>query len=341
MEEPVTVLLVPPFLLKRKMQKVVRRFLSCSLFFILPVVTTPAAEWSLEQTDNGYQINIDGKLFAGYRTDFKGTPILWPIIGPTAQEMTRSYPMAPQGKPSEKTDHPHHRSLWFNHGNVNGEDFWTITSSVIKHKRFVKADKDAQGVILVTENEWIGKNGDILCTDQRTFRFGLNGESRLIDFDVTVTAVADRVVFADTKEGCFGVRVPGRFDGDKDRKDKERPGGTIVNAEGLKGDEAWGKRSPWVDYSGELENGDVVGITILNHPSSFRYPTYWHVRTYGLFAANPFGVHDFVKGGKSDAGALTIRKGDSFSLRYRVVLHTGTTESIDLTKMFEEYSALP
>ena len=323
------------------MPKIALKFFSLFLLFILVLPMLVAAEWSLEQTDNGYKVNIDGRLFTEYRTDFQGTPILWPLIGPTGQEMTRSFPMVPEGKPSEKLDHPHHRSLWFTHGNVNGNDFWAITSSIIKHKRFHKAEKESQGVLLVTENEWLDKNGIVLCTDQRTIRLGLSGENRLIDFDVTVTAVADSVVFADTKEGSFGLRVPGRFDSDGNRKDKEHPGGTITNAEGLKGDAAWGKRSSWVDYSGELENGEIVGIAILNHPSSFRYPTYWHVRTYGLFAANPFGLHDFVKGEKADAGSLTMKKRDTFTLRYRVVLHKGTSENIDLPKMFEEYSALP
>ena len=322
------------------MPKTVLRFLAICPFLFLPLTLT-AAEWSLKQTDKGYQINIDGKLFAEYLTDFKGTPIIYPIIGPTGQEMTRSYPMLPEGKPSEKLDHPHHRSLWFNHGDVNGGDYWATSPCGIEHKKFVRAEQDAQSVVLVTENEWLDKEKTVVCTDLRKIRFGLHGENRLIDFDVTVTAVAETVIFADTKEGSFGIRVPGRLDSDGNRKDKNQPGGTIVNAEGLKGDAAWGKQSSWVDYSGTLDNGDVAGIAILNHPSSFRYPTYWHVRTYGLFAANPFGVHDFVKGAQSDAGSLTMKKGDSFTLRYRVVFHKGTTENIDFPKMFEEYAKLP
>ena len=310
-------------------------------FLVVPTFTLSAAEWSLERTNKGYQISIDGKLFTEYLTDHKGTPILWPIIGPTGEEMTRSYPMVPEGKPSEKIDHEHHRSLWFNHGNVNGVDFWALSPAVIKHKGFVKVEKITNGVLLVTENDWIDGKGTHVCSDRRTFRFGLKGENRLIDFDVTVTAVADTVVFGDTKEGSFGIRVPGRLDSDGKRRNKSHPGGTMINAEGLTGDAAWGQRSAWVDYFGEGENGEVVGIAILNHPSSFRYPTYWHVRTYGLFAANPFGVHDFVKGQRADAGSLAMKKGDSFTLRYRVVFHKGTPEEIDLPKLFEEYSALP
>ncbi len=52
-----------------------------------------AGELSLKQTDQGYEVLIDGKPFAGYRTDCQGTPIVWPIIGPTGKKMTRDYPM--------------------------------------------------------------------------------------------------------------------------------------------------------------------------------------------------------------------------------------------------------
>lgn len=317
-------------------------FLFVGLCFALPIVSLSAAEWSLTRTDSGYQVHINGKLFAGYRTDFKGTPIIWPIIGPTGREMTRAYPMRNEGKTSEKIDHEHHRSLWFNHGAVNGEDYWTIQPSVIKHKQFVEADTFANGALLVTENDWINKAGQIVCADLRTIRFGLSGENRIIDFDVKVTAVAETVVFGDTKEGSFGVRVPGSIDGDGlGRNNTKHSAGTIINAENLDGDAAWGKRSPWVDYYGTLENGDIAGIAIMNHPKSFRYPTHWHVRTYGLFAANPFGIHDFEKGQDADAGSLTMKKGDSFTLRYRVVFHTGTPTETNLPKIFDEYSALP
>lgn len=315
------------------------RIVRVTFFLFLPTLSLCGAEWSLLETEEGYEIRLDDKLFAGYRVDFKGTPIIWPVIGPTGREMTRSYPMNPQGKPSEKIDHEHHRSIWFDHGDVNGEDYWKITASTIRHKRFIEAKKKDDGVVLVTENEWVDKSGKTICTDRRTIRFGLLGETRVIDFDVTVAAAVENVVFGDTKEGSFGVRVPGRFDSDKKRRDPSHHGGTIVNAEGLRNDAAWGKRSSWVDYYGELENGDLVGIAILNHPESFRYPTYWHVRTYGLFAANPFGVHDFVKGENPDAGKLVLeKKGDSFTLRYRLLFHKGTTTGIDLPKCFEEYS---
>ena len=112
---------------------------------------------------------------------------------------------------------------------------------------------------------------------------------RVIDFEITLKATHGPVTFGDTKEGMFGLRVASSMDVNK------KQGGRITNAEGLTDDQAWGKASPWVDYTGPVQ-GKTVGIAILNHPRSFRYPTTWHVRTYGLFAANPFGWHDFGLG---------------------------------------------
>jgi len=35
-------------------------------------------------------------------------------------------------------------------------------------------------------------------------------------------------------------------------------------------------------------DGKALGICFMNHPASYRFPTDWHVRNYGLFAANAF-----------------------------------------------------
>jgi len=302
------------------------------LFFVLPVTLT-AAEWSMEKTEAGYQVNIDGKLFAGYIAEYGGSPIIYPIVGPTGKNMTRDFPME-KGYEGVKPDHPHHRSLWFAHGDVNKFDYWATKNKIV-HKRFVKTECDGKTVLLVTENDWVDGNHQVVCRDVRTIRFAASGEVRIIDFDITITAEQEKVVFGDTKEGTFGIRVPEVI------AVETKKGGNFVNAEGKVGErDAWGKRSAWIDYYGTLE-GEEVGIAILNHPSSFRFPTYWHVRNYGLFAANPFGVHDFERLQDTKAGELTLPKGESITLRYRVLFHKGTSESINLPKMFEEYSQMP
>ncbi|MCL2346845.1 MAG: PmoA family protein [Planctomycetaceae bacterium] len=297
-----------------------------------------AAETSLKKTDNGYEVDLDGKLFAEYRTNWNGTPILWPVIGPNEKPMTRSYPMS-DDNPSEVKDHPHHRSLWFTHDGVNGNNFWT--TGTIAHQEFSKAECDGKTATLVTKNHWIdAKTKETVCSDVRTMTFGTinhdHHELRYIDFDVTLTAEQKTVTIADTKEGTFGIRVPSSVAVDAKKKDAKL-GGTIVNAQGDKNDDAWGKRSEWVDYSGPVD-GETAGIAVMNHPTSFRFPTWWHVRTYGLFAANPFGIRDFEPSLNQD-GTITLKKGDSLTFRYRVILHRGDATAVDLPKLFKDYAA--
>ena len=168
------------------------------------------AEITVEPSDKGAVVKVDGKLFTEYVTGYgEGeileTPILWPILGPSGKAITRSYPMA-EGHKSERKDHPHHRSLWFNHGDVNGNSFWH--REPIKHVRFVEMASGETGKI-VTENQWLNREGEIQCCDQRTFVFGADGDSRWIDVEIVVKAGDAPVKFGDTKEGTFGVRVAG------------------------------------------------------------------------------------------------------------------------------------
>ena len=292
-----------------------------------------AEELTLKQTDTNYEIRIGDKVFAGYVANYEGTPIIYPIVGPTGKNMTRDYPMQ-KGYEGVKADHPHHRSLWFTHGDVNKLDFWAGKDKIV-HKRYVKTECDGKTALIVTENDWVDKNNQIVCRDVRSLCFAATENQRFIDFDITITAEQDKVVFGDTKEGTFGIRVPEVI------AVETKKGGSFVNAEGKIGErDAWGKRSAWVDYHGVLD-GEKVGIAILNHPSSFRYPTYWHVRDYGLFAANPFGVHDFERLQDDKAGELTLPKGESVTFRYRVLFHKGDATEANIAEAFKEYAEKP
>jgi hypothetical protein len=115
-------------------------------------------------------------------------------------------------------------------------------------------------------------------------------------------------------------------------------GGRIVNSEGQTDDAAWGMPARWVDYTGPVDV-ETVGVAILSHPESFRPKTRWHVRGYGLFAANPFGHKDFPKPELAPQGEVTIPKGDDLTLRYRVLLHRGGTDKAEMEKAFEEFAA--
>lgn len=311
-----------------------KRMATASRIHLLAVVLTACAsvaagEFTIKEIDGGLEVQQDGKLVTRYLTRSGAKPILWPVIGPEGAEMTRGYPMRDVA-PKEKKDHVHHRSFWFTHGDVNGVSFWHENDShgVIEHRRFDKIS-GGETATIVTTNDWTHK-GKRHCQDVRTIVIGGDFDQRLIDFDITLSAPDGPVVFGDTKEGSFGLRVAGSM------RTELKEGGRIVNTHGQTDAEAWGKAAPWVDYSGPV--GDQqVGVAIMNHPSSFRFPTYWHVRTYGLFAANPFGLHDFKRSKEFD-GSHKLAKGESFRLRYRVLIHSGDEKEGKVAAAYKAYA---
>ena len=312
--------------------------------------TCVAAEFAVEQSDEGVAVKIDGQLFTNYLIKTGPKPILWPVIGPNGAEMTRAYPMKTD-VPGEKQDHIHQRSLWFTHGDVNGVDFWSELDGhgSIVHRQYVKVEGGPTATI-VAISDWVGPDGRRHLEDERTLVFAANEFGRLLDFSITFKATDGPVTFGDTKEGAMGIRVPTPLDVNSNLGGKvvTSEGGTIAvtgvqTVDGKESpvihDDAWGKPAPWVDYFGPLGE-QVVGVAILNHPSSFRYPTPWHVRNYGLFAANPFGLGDF-QGVEEPLGAHTIEAGGSITLRYRFIFHLGDPQQARIAEAFQAYAAEP
>jgi len=276
------------------------------------------------------RVEINGQIFTEY--NFKDTPFpyFYPVIGPTGINITRHWPMKEvQG---EVRDHPHHRSLWFTHGAVNGLDFWQGGKDKVVHDKFLELSSSSQAGIIKSQNKWVARDGKIVCTDSRTYKFYSRTDCRMMDFEITVHASQGDVVFGDTKEGSMAIRVAATMQADKVGK------GHIVDSEGHRDGDAWGKRAAWCDYYGPLD-GQVVGVAIFDHPQNPRHPTWWHVRTYGLFAANPFGVHDFEKK-PAGTGDLTIKSGESVTFRYRFYFHKGDYQQAKLAELYREYSEI-
>lgn len=159
---------------------------------------------------------------------------------------------------------------------------------------------------------------------------------RVIDFDITLTPVT-KITFGDTKEGTFAIRLaPSLEEPNRESLPVPKRTGLMVDSEGRRGEpQVWGHRATWVDYCGEVE-GEKLGIAILDHPSNPRHPTYWHSRSYGLFAANIFGLHDFLNDKKAN-GSLTVDPGHSLRFRYRVIIHPGDTQSANIAEEFQKY----
>ncbi len=299
------------------------------------------AQITLTESKERLRVEIDGKLFTEYRSDRK-VPCLYPIMSPSGIGLTRNYPFDDKVA-GEEHDHPHHVSVWFTHGLVNGVDFWAQhlkRKGHIIHKSFGPRSTSSTSVAGVTTHSatfsvnlsW--EEGDTVhLTEKRTYTITSRGNTRLVDTESILTGINGDVIFGDTKEGSAAVRVAPTL-----RTKGKIAKGTIINSNGEKNGAVWGKRAAWVAYSGPDSSGEPAVVAMFDHPSNLRHPTWWHARDYGLLAANPFGQHDFE--GKKDKhlGDHTLKTGDSLTFRYRILFHQGDMTSADVPEEWQAYS---
>ena len=303
-------------------------------------VETPASSLKANIRDTGdvLEAYLGKDPFFTYNYKNAAKPYLYPVYGPDSQLMVRNFPM--KDLKDEEHDHPHQKAFWFTHGAVNGVDYWTEGEQKgrIVHQNFSKIKCSGNTGIIASHNYWIKPDRKtVQLKDERAIRFFGTEQKRYLDLYVRLTAIAADAVLGDTKEGTFGIRLAEtmRVKGGLNK-------GHIINADGLKDNETWGKRSFWVDYYGPV-NDQIMGLAIFDHPQNPRYPTWWHVRDYGLFAANPFGIHDFepktATGEKTpiDAGKLVLKQDESIVFQYRVILHKGNHEEGAIAEEYKKY----
>lgn len=279
------------------------------------------------------KVEINGRLFTEYnfKDEKAAFPYFYPVIGPTGVNITRHWPMK-EGE-NEEHDHPHHRSLWFAHGEVNGNDFWHGDSEKIIHDEFIKISSGPEVGIIQSRNKWVAKTGQVVCTDTRMHKFYNRPDGQMMDFEITIHAMQDDITFGDTKEGTMAIRLAPTM-----RVEGKIGQGHIVNSEGYCDKDAWGRRAAWCDYYGPV-NGKIVGVAVFDHPDNLRYPTWWHVREYGLFTANPFGVHYF-ENAPEGTGDLTIKSGESVTFKYRFYFHKGDEKQGKVAEHYREYAKI-
>lgn len=299
----------------------------------------------LTRTDDRVRVEIGGQLFTEYV--FKGStkPYLYPVLAADGTGMTRDYPMK-KGVPGDVEDHVHHRSMFFTHGDVNGLDFWAEPGGARQGRIIPESVEQSvkKGVgEIVSHNKWVGPDNTVHLTDDTIIRIRPTPDGgRFVDFEVTLKAPKDKpVTFGDTKEGSMAIRLPLWMTPSHNiGKGKKYEGkGTIINADGITNDATWGKRSTWVDYYAP-KDGKVYGVAMFDHPKNPRHPTWWHVRSYALFAANPFGKHDFENlKNEPHAGDFVIPAGGSATFRWRSYFHMGDEKTAKIAEHYKEYAA--
>jgi hypothetical protein len=304
-------------------------------------------------------VYINGSLFTSYQyPDSIEKTFLYPVYAPNGSVITRGFPVEP--RKGNRVDHPHHIGIWFNHGNVNGLDFWNNSSAIpadkkdlygrIVHKRTITVAGGKKGILEVVL-DWNDNKGNTLLTENAKFIFTGDKNSRTIDHISTLKALNGPVTFGDSKEGLFAIRVDRAFEmpsdeslifiDDKGNKtmvkatDNTGVTGMYTSSKGLKGDSVWGTRNDWVMLTGVKDNVPVA-IAIFDNPKNPGYPAYAHARGYGLFAINNFGQNSYDT--RQAKFSLTIEKGESITLYHRLYVKSGaelTTE--EANKIFKEF----
>ncbi|MCX6327044.1 MAG: PmoA family protein [Bacteroidia bacterium] len=303
---------------------------------------------------------INGNLFTSYQYPEKiEKPFLLPVIAPNGSVITRGFPIEP--RKGERIDHPHHIGIWFNHGNVNGLDFWNNSSAIpadkkksyghIVHQKIVKAESGKKGVLEVVMN-WDDDKGNTLLRENTKYIFSGDRNSRTIDHIATLTAVNGPVSIGESKEGLFAIRVDRAFEMPSNESliftdDKGNPTtvkatdntgvtGMYTSSKGIKGDEVWGTRNDWVILSGVKDNV-LITFGIFDHPKNPGYPAYAHARGYGLFSVNNFGQN--VYDPKQEKKSFKLEKGESITLFHRFYVQSGSELTPEqANKIFQEFS---
>ena len=299
---------------------------------------------SLKPCDAGMRVEIDGQVFTEYITKEGARPYMYPLIGAAGVNVSRDFPMK-KGVPGEERflDHPHHRSLWFGHSRVNEINFWAEYQVFGKqiHVGFSDVEHTGHQGRFTASTRWMGPDDKPVLTDERRITItALPDGEKTLDFDITLKATVDDVLFGDTKEGTMALRLcPSlSMNSSKSGVNTGASTGHAFNSNGIRDHDIWGKHANWVCYYGPDPQGNSVGVAIFSHPTNLRSPTTWHARDYGLFAVNPFGLHDFEPEQPAGAGDYTIKKGGSLTLRYRFYFAKGQPKPEALDARFNDYS---
>jgi len=286
-------------------------------------------------------------------------PVLYPVFTANQIDVTRGYPMNPH--PGDPTDHPHHIGIWFNFENVNGLDFWNNSFAIPADKKnlygWIKTDKITQvsggktGILGYHAN-WTNQKNETLLEENTRLDFTTAGNKRIIDRTTVLTANTE-VKFTDAKDGLLGMRLAHelqiptkqdqKFTDDKGNVTIVKGGtddianGNYVTSAGKTGDDAWSSRAAWCKVYGKI-GSDSISVVMIDHPDNPNYPTFWHARGYGLFAANPLGEQIFTNGKASKN--LSLKKGESVTFKYRIVVDGGlrATTAQEADKFAQEFA---
>lgn len=282
---------------------------------MLGAASGAAAELSAVVVGDRVDVHVDGSLFTAYK--FGGDqkyPYFWPVNGPASGETITTETSEP---------YPHHHSLFFGCDHVNNGNYWQDANErgQIVSQGPAIVESEGSRVVFTDTCLWRKPGEDPVLRDDRTVTIAAPSETiRYIDFEITLESLVD-VTITKTNHSLFAARVVPEL--------SVSSGGTLINAQGDASEAGtYGVESPWCDYSG-TRDGVTEGIAILQHPDNRWYPSNWFTRDYGFFSPTPMYWLENDR--------LELPKGETLTLRYRVVVHSGNAEEAGIAGHFAKY----
>ncbi len=305
----------------------------------------------IENNIKTIDVYYDGKLFTSYtQPDGVKKPILYPIISPNGNFITRGWPLNP--RPDERIDHPHQVGFWFNYGDVNGYDFWNNSVKPVKSlkgpfgtilfKSIKQIDFDKNTAVLEVVAEWQADSKPLI-EETTKFIFLATANERIIDRMTTLKALSD-VNLGDNKEGLAAIRVATELEQasndkalrtDENGKENNTPNSYTKNVSGLyessdgkTGDDVFGTSARWVKLSGIIQQ-ENINLILMDHPENIGFPAHWFARGYGLFGVNNLAQNAYDK--RKPAMQTKIAKGNSVVFKHRLIINNTaiTTQNIE------------
>jgi Methane oxygenase PmoA len=321
-------------------------------------------EFVRKDAERRVDVLIGGQFFTSYIYPMESVlkkPVLFPIKTSKGTTITRGYPLEPRA--NERTDHPHHVGLWLNYEYINGLDYWNNSTAIdsalrlqkyglIRHTGISKMKNGKVGKLEVTA-DWVEKDGTgkVILKEKTAYKFSGKGDVRIIDRSTTLTAFDGEVALNDVKDGLLAIRVARELEHPSDKPDvftdangietkvkvlnNEGVVGKYRSSEKIEGEAVWSTRAKWMNLSGKI-GAENIAIAMIDNPKNVNYPTYWHARGYGLFALNPLGEKVFSKEKKTLN--LKLKKGESITFNYRVVVKSGELSDAELEVLASDFA---
>ncbi|MHC4704390.1 MAG: DUF6807 family protein, partial [Planctomycetota bacterium] len=235
-----------------------RKAVATILTLSILTLTTAAANANVAFSPAPGAVNvlIDGKPFTSYIHKIDPAkpmaaegvlltkPVLYPLSAPSGIVVTRGWPF--ERIEGEKQDHPHHIGLFFTYDQINGSNFWNNSESPLPAIKHIRAEvtTDADGnPALATVMHWVGKDNELLLAERRVTSFIPADDQHIIDIDIELKAVDEKVSFGDTKEGMFAIRLAQWLTENTDSRYQLGTGSYLSCNGDEKESGVWGKRA--------------------------------------------------------------------------------------------------